>query len=113
MKTQMLFMLGAFLSVGLVSSFPIYEFVTYDILDDSSEFMNCKRCETVVDLVKKELAEGDKIVGPLLNIISMICHDIYGPAAKQCYDITSNTSAFINFINNHTSSYLCHEMRVC
>ena len=61
----------------------------------------------------KEVAEGDKIVGPLLNIISMICHDIYGPAAKQCYDITSNTSAFINFINNHTSSYLCHEMHVC
>tara|TARA_A100001011_G_C13583530_1_gene545307 strand:+ start:30 stop:371 length:342 start_codon:yes stop_codon:yes gene_type:complete len=113
MKTQMLFMLGAFFSVGLVSSFPIYEVVTYDYRDFNNEFMDCKKCETVVDLVKKEIAEGDKIVGPLLNLISMVCHDIYGPAAKQCYDITSNTSAFINFINNHTSSYLCHEMHVC
>ena len=109
----MILMVWTFISLGLVSSFPIYEVVTYDILDYNSEFMNCKSCETIVDLVKKEVAEGDKIIGPLLNIISMICHDIYGPAAKQCYDITSNTSAFINFINNHTSSYLCHEMHVC
>ncbi len=68
MKNQMFLMLAAFLSITLVSSFPIYEVVTYDY----DSYIDCKKCEAVVDLVKKEVAEGDKIVGPLLNIISMI-----------------------------------------
>ena len=74
---------------------------------------SCDNCINTVDFVREEIKRGDKIVGPLLEFIRFICHSIYGPAARQCFDITSNATQFIEYIINHNSTYICHQAKIC
>lgn len=80
--------------------------------NDKVKMMEKQHSENV-KVIQKELSDGDKIIGPLLKMITSICHSIYGPAAKQCYDITSNTTAVIDYITHHNATYLCRQMHVC
>ena len=113
-------LLGAAFCLHSTISCPIKEIVVIETMPDYyDEYMNldpminCTTCQSIVKVIQKELSEGDKIVGPLLNIISTICHAIYGPAAKQCYDITSNATAVIDYITHHNATYLCSQMHAC
>ena len=117
-KINLIFLLGATFCLQCAISFPVSEIVIIEVEPEyySNYFEpmdNCTTCESIVKIVQKELSDGDKIVGPLLKMISTICHNIYGPAAKQCYDITSNTTAVIDYITHHNATYLCKQMHAC
>lgn len=120
LKNMNLFLfIGAAVCIHNTLSSPIREILVIETNTDCSEYfdiqssVNCSMCLSIVKVVQKEISEGDKIVGPLLKIISGICHAIYGPSAKQCYDISSNTTALINYITHHNATYLCEQMHVC
>lgn len=112
-------LLGTAVCFQIVTPSPIREILVIETQPDCSEYfdvhptINCTICLSVVKIVQKELSEGDKIIGPLLKMISGICHSIYGPTAKQCYDITSNATAVINYITHHNATYLCEQIHIC
>ena len=115
-----IFLLGSAFCVQTAISCPLREVIVIETESDyyndyfqSEPMVNCTACRSIVKVVQKELSEGDKIVGPLLKMISAICHAVYGPVAKQCYDITSNTSAIIDYITHHNATYLCEQMHIC
>ena len=117
---NLILLLGAAFCVQSAISFPISEVVIiqvepeyYSDYYDFDPMINCTTCQSIVKVIQKELSDGDKIIGPLLKMITSICHSIYGPAAKQCYDITSNTTAVIDYITHHNATYLCRQMHVC
>ena len=113
-KLTMLF--GAVMMCEVVSSLPITEVITIEYgtpCYSADLFSNCTTCKSIVKVVQKELEEGDKIIGPLLNLITMICHKLYGPTAKQCYDIASNATSVINYITHHNTTFLCKQMDMC
>ena len=112
-------LLGAVVCFQIATPSPIREILVIETYTDCSEYfdvhptINCTICQSIVTIVQKELSEGDKIIGPLLKMISGICHSIYGSTAKQCYDITSNATSVINYITHHNATYLCEQLRVC
>lgn len=88
---------------------------TVDIIkvDIDTALDKCSQCLVVIEHLQVALKQGNHTVGPLLELIERICHHIFGPAAKECYDITHNATDFVNYILTHNASYLCHQIGDC
>jgi hypothetical protein len=88
---------------------------TVDIIkmDIDTALDKCSQCHMVVEHLQAALRQGNHTVGPLLELIERICHLIFGPAAKECYDITHNATDFVNYILTHNATYLCEQIGDC
>ena len=74
---------------------------------------NCTTCLHFIDDVKGLLEKGNSTIIPLIHMIAEICHKIYGPAAKECYNITHHTDEWIQDMLHNSSKTICHEMGQC
>ena len=73
----------------------------------------CDMCMSFVNEVRDLLEKGNTTIVPLNHWISMICHDIYGPSARECYNITHATDMIIQDILHNSSTTVCDQMKQC
>lgn len=70
---------------------------------------NCSECIHFMDRVKNETQ-------PIINIVNQIekvCGHIFGPAAKQCVNITSDLEKTLEHIEHTNATVLCKEIHYC
>ena len=82
-------------------------------LNASNHTNTCDMCMSFVNELRDLLEKGNTTIIPLNHWISMICHDIYGPSAKECYNITHATDMIIQDILHNSSKTVCHQMKQC
>lgn len=114
MKTMMFMSMLFFASV---MSVPMYDDVVdydeyfYDDFVPECEYSstNCTQCKDVVDRLKNETGTLVKIV----NDIDLVCKRIYGPAAKECVNVTSILKKELEQLEKSNATALCKQWHYC
>jgi hypothetical protein len=71
--------------------------------------MNCTECLNLVNTMKNNTEGLMKFV----EGIERVCEKVYGPAAKQCVNITHNIDNGFHYLNSHNASYICKDYHYC
>ena len=118
MKTMM--MISMLFFAGVMSA-PMYDDdvvdVVVDVVVDYDDFVpeceysstNCTQCKDVVDRLKNETGTLVKIV----NDIDLVCKRIYGPAAKECVNVTSILKKELEQLEKSNATALCKQWHYC
>lgn len=70
---------------------------------------NCTQCKDVVNRMKNETGTLIKIV----NDIDLVCQKIYGPAAKECVNVTNILKKDLQHLEKTNSTALCKQWHYC
>ncbi len=73
----------------------------------------CSTCINAVDFLKNTTNEGNGTFVAIIQTIEKICSEIYGPAARECVNITKNMNASISYYNHHNASDICQHFHIC
>lgn len=118
MKTMM--MISMLFFAGVMSA-PMYDDDVVDVVVDYDDFdldfvpeceyssTNCTQCKDVVDRLKNETGTLVKIV----NDIDLVCKRIYGPAAKECVNVTSILKKELEQLEKSNATALCKQWHYC
>ena len=118
MKSMMMI---AMLFFAGTKSAPTSEDIMYEVIERNVDVLilepecetyttkNCTQCKDVVNRMKNETGTLVKIV----NEIDLICQRIYGPAAKECVNVTNILKKDLQHLENTNSTALCKEWHYC
>lgn len=87
--------------------------VMYPCLEMYDPTNPCSDCINFVDELRVILEKNNSTIIPLIQWISMICHNIYGPSAKECYNITHAIDNIMGDVLHNSSKVVCHQMAQC
>ena len=90
-----------------------YTFLLEDIVRPYQSIFFKNRIKSINFNQSNPHKKGNTTIVPLNHWISMICHDIYGPSARECYNITHATDMIIQDILHNSSKTVCHQMKQC
>ena len=91
-----------------VDSMPVINTMP-EIIQNCNNGMNCTECLQLVNTMKNN-SQG---VIKLVEEIEKICDKVYGPAAKQCVNITHNIDNGLHYLTSHNASYICEHYHYC
>ena len=100
---------------------PTTEDIVYEVIDRDVDVIifepechydyakNCTQCKDVVNRLKNETGTLVKIV----NDIDLVCQRIYGPAAKECVNVTNVLKKDLEHLEKANSTALCKQWHYC
>lgn len=77
--------------------------------ENSYNSANCTQCKDVVNRLKNETGTLIKIV----NDIDLVCERIYGPAAKECVNVTNVLKKDLEHLEHTNATSLCKQWHYC
>ena len=71
--------------------------------------ITCSQCVNAINNLKNETV----FLNHLAKDVEYVCGKIFGPAAHQCVNVTQDIRNGLAYINNHTSTEICHTLHYC
>ena len=71
--------------------------------------ITCNLCVNAINNVKNETG----FLNHLAKDIEYVCGKMFGPAAHQCVNVTQDIRNGLAYLNNHTSTDICHTLHYC
>ena len=88
---------------------PDYIVTEYDVVIPMHNSINCSECIALMNSVKNET----EILENIVYEIEQVCGRIYGPAAHECVNVTSDMEKALAYLARHNSTQVCKNLHYC